>query len=222
MPNRKKVAINIISSSKISAPLKIGDLEEKRIVPNMMIRRRLTRNAKIMLYLSDKCGFSANNGMGKVVYGSCYSEIQTTVVISNSILHNTPISPTSFQNSVYNSAPSYFSLINKDKDEIITISSGMNSSRDALKTAVLQALVSGERVFCVCTECLNIENIQEINRCTTFLEAGAGIVLEVAKDASDARELEELKDDGIIDSLQDLISVVNMHKNGIEKVLVEL
>ena len=218
----KKVALNIISSSKISAPTKIDDLEEKRIIPNMMIRRRLTRNAKIMLYLSDKCGFSGDEGSGKVVYGSCYSEIQTTVVISNSILNNTPISPTSFQNSVYNSAPSYFSLINKDKDEIITISSGMNSSRDAIKTAALQALVSGEKVFCVATECLNIENIEEVNSCTTFLEAGAGVVLEIAEDSSDAKEIEDLRDEGIIDSLQDLISLVNMHKNGVNKILVEL
>jgi len=218
----KKVALNIVSAHKIYAPIKIDDLEEKRIVPNMMIRRRLTRNAKIMLYLSDKCGFSADDGHGKVVYGSSYSEIQTTVVISNAILNNTPISPTSFQNSVYNSAPSYFSLINKDKDEIITISSGMNSSRDALKTAALQALVSGEKIFCVATECLNIENIEEVNSCTKYLEAGVGVVLEIAKDATGAKELENLSDEGVIGSLQDLISVVNMKNNGIDKILVEL
>ena len=53
----RKVAINILSAAKVYAPKKIENLDEKGIVPKMMVRRRLTRNAKIMLYLADKCGF---------------------------------------------------------------------------------------------------------------------------------------------------------------------
>ena len=68
----KSIAVNIISSAKIYAKVKIDDLEEKRLVPNMMMRRRLTRNAKVLLYLSDKCGFNS----GKVVYGTCFSELK--------------------------------------------------------------------------------------------------------------------------------------------------
>ena len=214
----KKVAINIINAAKIYAPTKIEDLEEKRIVPKMMLRRRLTRNAKIMLYIADKCEF---NG-GKIVYASAFGELQSTVGITDAILSETAISPTLFQNSVYNSAPSYFSLLNGDKDEIITISSGMKSSREALKTAVLQALVSGERVLCVATECLDIQNIQEVNSCTSYLESGAGVVLEIAQDENGAKEIEDLKEDGIIDSLKELISVVNMSEKGERKVFIEL
>lgn len=214
----KKVAINIISAAKIYAPIKIEDLQEKRIVPKMMLRRRLTRNAKIMLYIADKCEFSG----GKIVYASAFGELQSTVGITDAILNETAISPTLFQNSVYNSAPSYFSLLNVDKDEIITISSGMKSSREALKTAALQALVSGERVLCVATECLDIQNIEEVNSCTSYLESGAGIVLEIAKDESGAKEIQDLKEEGIIDSLKDLISVVNMSEKGESKVFVEL
>lgn len=214
----KKVALKIVSAAKIKAPIQIEDLEDKRIVPKMLLRRRLTRSAKVMLYLSDKCGF---NG-GKVVYSSCYSEIQETVTISNSILASEPISPTSFQNSVYNSAPSYFSLVHKDKDEIITISSGMNSSRDALKTAALQALVSGEKILCIGSECLNVKNIEEVNTCTTFLEAGAAVVLELDNNATDAKEIEGNGDRGVIQSLQDLFKVVNMYENGTKTVLIEL
>lgn len=66
----KKVALNIISAAKIYAPTQIEDLDEKRIVPQMMIRRRLTRNAKIMLYIADKCGFTG----GKIVYASAFGE----------------------------------------------------------------------------------------------------------------------------------------------------
>ena len=214
----KKVAVNIISASKIYAPQKIEDLEEKRIVPKMIIRRRLTRNAKIMLFIADKCAF---NG-GKIVYASAFGELQSTVGITDAIVNETQISPTLFQNSVYNSAPSYFSLLNEDKDEIITISSGMKSSQDALKTAALQALVSNEKVLCVATECLDIKNIQEVNSCTTYLEAGAGVVLEIAEDESGAVDIQELKEEGVIDSLSDLISLVKMYENGVKKVFINL
>ncbi|MCD6173244.1 MAG: beta-ketoacyl synthase chain length factor [Sulfurimonas sp.] len=213
-----RVAVNIISASKIYAPVKIQDLEDKRIVPKMMIRRRLTRNAKIMLYLADKCGFKG----GKIVYASAFGELQSSVGITDSILNKTQISPTIFQNSVYNSAPSYFSLLNSDKDEIITVSAGMKSSKDALKIAALQALVSGERVLCVATECLDIKNIDEVNSCTSYLESGAGVVLEIAQDESDAQEIESLNDNGVIESLADLISVVNMNENGEKKIFIEL
>lgn len=218
MPSRKRVAINVLSAAKIAAPTKIEDLEDKRIVPKMMLRRRLTRNAKIMLYIADKCEFTG----GKIVYGSAFGELQSTVGITDAILNDTQISPTLFQNSVYNSAPSYFSLLNGDKDEIITISSGMNTSLASLKTAALQALVSGESVLCVATECLDIANVEQVNACTSFLEAGAGVVLEIAEDESGAVEIEDLSEEGIIDSLSDLMSLVNMSEKGSTKVFITL
>ena len=213
-----KVAINIISAFKVYADIKIEDLEEKRIVEKMIIRRRLTRNTKIMLYLADKCRFTN----GKIVYASAFGELQSTVGITDSILNDTSLSPTLFQNSVYNSAPSYFSMLNGDKDEIITISSGMKSSLDAIKTASLQALISGERVLCVATECLDIARINEVNSCTKYLEAGACVVLEIAKNKQDAREIQEYKEEGIIESLQHLMSLVNMKEKGFFKVFIEL
>ena len=54
----KKVALKIVSSAKIYAPIKIENLDEKRLVPHMMTRRRLTRNSKVMVYLSDQCNFT--------------------------------------------------------------------------------------------------------------------------------------------------------------------
>ncbi len=212
----KKVALNIVSSAKIFAPIKIENLNEKKLVPNMMLRRRLTRNAKVMLYLSDQCNFEG----GKIVYGTCFSELEETAKIANSVLEKRLLSPTSFQNSVYNTAPSYFSIINKDRDEIITISSGMKTSLQTLKTAALQALISKQRVLCVCIECLNIKNIEQINRCADYLEAGAAVVLEVCDD--EAVEVEQKQTDGIIGALQDIFSVVNMHENGKNKILMEL
>jgi len=213
-----KIALNIISSAKIFAEKKIEDLDEKRIVPKMILRRRLTRNTKIMLYLADKCGFKN----GKIVYASAFGELQASVGITDAILYKTQLSPTLFQNSVYNSAPSYFSLLNEDTDEILTISSGMNSSDEALKTAALQALISKEQVLCVATECLDIKNIQEINNCTDYLEAGAGVIIEVAQDMNGAKEIEDLKQKGIIKSLEKLMSVVEMSQEKETKIIVEL
>jgi len=214
----KKVAINIIAAAKVFAPKKIEDLEDKRIVPKMMLRRRLTRNAKIMLFIADRCGF----GGGKIVYGSAFGELQSTVGITDAILNGTQISPTLFQNSVYNSAPSYFSLLNSDKDEIITISSGMKTSLAALKTAALQALTSKERVLCVATECLDIENIEEVNSCSAYLESGAGVILEIAEDEDGAVEIEALREEGVIGSLEALFSLVNMQEKKLCKVFIEL
>jgi len=214
----RKIALKVSNAAKIYARSKIENLEEKRLVPNMMARRRLTRNAKVMLYLSDKCGF--NNG--KIVYGSCFSELEETAKIANAVLDGGLLSPTSFQNSVYNTAPSYFSLIKKDTDEIITISSGMKTSKEAIKTAALQALISGEKVLCVCVECINIKNIEEINRCAQYLEAGAAFVLEVSEDFSGAKEIEDKREEGMMDSLKEIMSVVDMYERSIDKILVEL
>lgn len=213
-----RVAVNILHAHKVYAEQKIQDLDEKRIVPKMMIRRRLTRNAKIMLYLADKCEFKG----GKIVYASAFGELQATAGITDAILNEEQISPTLFQNSVYNSAPSYFSLLNGDKDEIITISSGEKSSLDALKTAALQALVSKDRVLCVGTECLDIQRIEEVNTCTSYLESGAGVVLEIAEDEIGAVTLEQMKEDGVIESLQELFSLVEMFERGIKKVFIDL
>ena len=137
-------------------------------------------------------------------------------------LQNEQISPTLFQNSVYNSAPSYFSLLNEDRDEIITISSGKRSSLDAIKTAALQALVSGEKILCVATECLDINRIEEVNSCTKYLESGAAVVLEIAQDDTDAVEMDDLKEDEIIESLQELFTLVRMSECGVKKVFVSL
>ncbi len=63
----KTVALNIISAAKIYAPKKIENLDEKRLAPNMIMRRQLTRDSKVMLFLADKCNFKG----GKIVYGSC-------------------------------------------------------------------------------------------------------------------------------------------------------
>ncbi|WP_345976825.1 beta-ketoacyl synthase chain length factor [Sulfurimonas sp. HSL3-7] len=163
----------IRAMAKVAANESCDNLDEKRIVPKMMLRRRLTRSARIMVYLADACGFSE----GSVVYGSAYGEMQATADIVGAIDANEPISPTAFQNSVYNTAPSYFSLLHGNKEEILTVSSGDDTSANVLQTGALQAVIKGKEVLLVCSEAINIPNIDEVNTCTDYLESGVALTL---------------------------------------------
>jgi len=168
-----KMNFIVKTTAKVAAETKCETLDEKRIVPKMMLRRRLTRAARIMVYLADACDFRD----GAVVYGSAYGEMQATADIVGAIDANEPISPTAFQNSVYNTAPAYFSLLHKNKNEILTISSGDDTSKNVLQTGALQAVTTGSEVLLVCSEAINIPNIEEVNSCTDYLESGVALIL---------------------------------------------
>jgi len=215
----KEVAIEILKAHTVFAPKKIEDLREKELVKQMMLRRRLTRNAKIMLYLADKCGYKGEN----VVYGSAYGELQATVGITNAIAQNTPISPTLFQNSVYNASPSYLSLLHKAKGEMITISSGNNTSFATLQTAALQSLVTSKPVFCVATECFDIERIEELNSCSSYLEAGVGAMIVATTKTDNGKSLQtNLAQEGLPPSLKAMANLEQMFQQGIQKMLISL
>ncbi len=168
-----KLNFIVKATATVSAESKCENLDEKRIVPKMMLRRRLTRSARMMVYLADACDFRK----GAVVYGSAYGEMQATADIVGAIDAKEPISPTAFQNSVYNTAPSYFSLLHGNKEEILTISSGDDTSANVLQTGALQAVTTDAEVLLVCCEAINIPKIEEVNRCTDYLESGAALTL---------------------------------------------
>jgi hypothetical protein len=168
-----KMNFMIKAMAKVSAEESCENLDEKRIVPMMMLRRRLTRSARMMVYLADRCGFSE----GPVVYGSAYGEMQATADIVGAIAAKEAISPTAFQNSVYNTAPSYFSLLHGNREEMITVSSGDATSANVLQTGALQALIKKKEVLLVCCEAINIPNIGEVNSCTGYLESGVALTL---------------------------------------------
>jgi len=162
------VHLEILATSGIFAPQKIEELDDKRLVPKMMLRRRLTRAGKIMIYLSDRCGFEN----GPIVYGSAFGELQATADIVGAIRDGVTISPTAFQNSVYNTAPSYCSILAENRHEILTLSSGDATSADVVATTALQALLHGGTVLMACTETLDIPGIDAVNRCSDYLEMG--------------------------------------------------
>lgn len=171
-----KVSLEIIASEVTCADQKIDDLREKEIVPKMMLRRRLTRASKIMLYLAESCRFK----QGAVVYGSAYGELPAIAEILSAIYSHDAISPTAFQNSVYNTPASYFSILHQNYEEILTVSSGDQTSQDVLKTAALQALYHQTDVLALCTETINIDNINEVNSCSQYLESGVACRLRLS------------------------------------------
>ncbi len=171
------INLEILNSSYIHDKVQIDELNTKELVPKMVTRRRLTRASKIAIYLASQCKFQD----GRVVYGTAYGELAATANILNSINEKEQISPTSFQNSVYNTAVSYLSMINKNKNEIMTISNGDNTSLNILKSGAIKAL-DGDTILLMGIETLNIPNIDQINRCIDFLECGAALKVRVTQE----------------------------------------
>lgn len=171
-----KINLEILNSAYIYSKNDIQDLNTKELVPKMMLRRRLTRASKIAIYLAHQVGIKNE----RILYGSSFGELPATANILNSICAKEPISPTSFQNSVYNTAASYLSILTNNKNEIITISSGDKTSSNLLKAAAVKSL-DGDEIVLIVTETLNIDNINEVNTCIDNLECGVALKVRLTK-----------------------------------------
>ena len=168
-----KVNIEIVKKALIHHPLKIENLNDKELVKKMMIRRRLSRSSKILIYLASECDFKA----GSVVYGSSYGELGDSVTILEAINSTDAVSPTAFQNSVYNTAPSYHSIVQGNTDEIVTLSSGDNTSYAVMQQGAL-ALQSKDEVFVCAIEAMSFDGVDVLNRCRDELEYGLAFVIK--------------------------------------------
>lgn len=172
-----KINLEILDSAYVYAPQEIEVLHTKELVPKMMTRRRLTRAAKIAVYLADKVSFVK----GRIVYGSSFGELDVTAKILDAINKNEAISPTHFQNSVYNTAISYLSMLSNNENEMMTIASGDNTSENILKAGAIKAM-DGDILLLIGTETLNIEKIEEVNACIDFLEVGVALKVKVTQE----------------------------------------
>ena len=167
-----KINIEITQKALIHHPQKIENLNEKELVKKMMIRRRLSRSSKILVYLANACQFT----QGKMIYGSAYGEILDTSNILEAIKNAQSVSPSAFQNSVYNTAASYHSIIHQHSAEILTLSCGDNTSYRVMQEAAL-TLCKEEKVFVSCVEAVNFKGITSVNICNTELEYGLAFTL---------------------------------------------
>jgi hypothetical protein len=197
-----KINLEIVESAFIFAPEEIADLNTKALVPKMLFRRRLTRAAKIAIYLADRVNFER----GRIVYGSSFGELLSTANILDSIEKKEPISPTAFQNSVYNTAVSYLSILTSNHEEIMTISSGDNTSLDILKVGAVKAM-DGDTLLLIATETLHIDRIEEVNHCIDYLECGVALKVKVSKEAATINLAAHTNDENFPRSLLHMIHI---------------
>jgi hypothetical protein len=203
------INLKILNSAYIYDECEINELNTKELVPKMVLRRRLTRCAKVAMYLANRVEY--NNE--RVVYGSAYGEVPATTNILNSIIKNEPISPTQFQNSVYNTAVSYLSMISKNEKEITTVSS---SSKKVLECGAIKAL-DGDKLLLIATECINIDKIEEINSCIKYLESGVAMVVEYTTDKKTIEYNDKV--DGFAPSIATMIDIAQKFDNTKENII---
>lgn len=198
-----KINLEIIESCCVYAKEQIEDLKTKELVPKMVTRRRLTRASKIAVYLASQVNY--NNE--RIIYGSAFGEFPATDNILKSISVKEPISPTHFQNSVYNTAVSYLSILSNNDKEIMTISSGDKTSKDILKAGAIKTL-DGDEILLIVTETLNIENIKEFIDDVEQIECGVALKVKFTSKESNIK-LNSSNDLKLPASVVELFNIAN-------------
>ena len=169
-----KINLEILDAFYLFDKDSIEELNTKELVPQMVFRRRLTKASKLVIEALHK--IDAKNS--RIIYGSSFGELLSSSNILKAILDESMLSPTDFQNSVYNTAVSYASILFENKNEILTISSGDETSLKVLKAGAIKALDNDEVVL-ICSETINIANIQEVNSCIDFLESVVALKVKI-------------------------------------------
>ena len=211
-----KVNLEILSSAYLLGEKSLELPRIKELVPQMMVRRRLTKAAKIAVELLNSVEQFDN---GRIICGSAFGELETTANILNAICDEQPISPTDFQNSVYNTAVSYLSILYHNHNEILTISSGDKTSLNVLKAGALKAL-DGDVLLLLCFETLNIPNIEQVNHCTDFLESGVALVVRVTEETA-TLTLQKSELVGVPNSISEMLYLAQS-ANALNKAIVEV
>lgn len=212
-----KINLEILDAFYLYHKNSIEDLNTKELVPQMMLRRRLTKASKLVIEALAK--IDAKNS--RIVYGSSFGELATSANILKAILEDDMLSPTDFQNSVYNTAVSYASILFENKNEMMTISSGDNTSLKVLKAGAIKAMDKDEIVL-VCSETLNIENIEEIGTCVDYLECIVALKVKITnKDSNIKISHDNL--DGFPNPIKDMLSIAkNFDRKKINIISIDL
>jgi hypothetical protein len=166
-----QINLEILGFATVEDAEKCSALNEKVIVSDMMLRRRLTRNARIALYLADQLG----DWNSPIVIGNAYGEVAETFDILKSIASHETVSPTAFQNSVHNTPASYLSIVGQNKGYVTTVSDLHETAEAVLKVGAVKSL-SAESIVLIVTDAIDFEHIDELNRCgITRKECGVAL-----------------------------------------------
>lgn len=202
-----KINLQIVSSAYLLGEKSIETLRTKELVPKMIIRRRLTRAAKLLVQLQDLVAFKN----GRIICGSAYGELDVSAKILQAIANHEPISPTDFQNSVYSTAVSYLSILSQNQNEILTVSSGENTAKAVLKAGAIKAL-DGDEILLACFETMDIENIEEVNHCIDFLESAVALKVRVTSQKANIKVAKSVTK-GVAHSISELLHVAQIAPN---------
>lgn len=168
-----QINLEILNFAHVEDPQKCTALNEKAVVSDMMLRRRLTRNARIALYLTDKIG----DFTSPIVIGNAYGEVAESFDILRCIAARETVSPTAFQNSVHNTPASYLSIVGQNKGYITTVSDLHKTSASVLKVGAVKSL-KFETLLLIVSDSIDFERVSELNRCGIVLKE-CGIALKV-------------------------------------------
>lgn len=212
-----KINLEIIDASYLIGEKEVENLNTKELVPKMVLRRRLTRASKLVIELMSNLDYKD----GRIIYGTSFGELLASSNILNAILKEDILSPTDFQNSVYNTAVSYASIIQKNTSEILTISSGEETSLKVLKVGAIKALDEDE-ILLICSETLNIKNIEEVNHCVDFLESAVALKVRVCEEKANI-SFENMKNEAYPKSIEHIMHIAkNFQKNNKNIIEVEI
>ena len=211
-----KINLKILNTHFVSAQEKCENLEEKTLVPKMMLRRRLTRGSKVAIYLASKVNYTNQ----RIVFGSAYGEAKATIDIIDAIYNKTLLSPTAFQNSVHNTPVSYLSILSENTNEVVTVSDLFDTSLSVLKTGAIKALKK-DKLLLMCVDSFNIEKVAQLNKCNVSdLESGVAMLVEITQEPANIF-LENQKFSELSPSLWQMIEI--HHKaTTIENPIVEI
>ena len=211
-----KINLKILNTHFVSAQEKCENLEEKTLVPKMMLRRRLTRSSKVAIYLASQ----VNYGNERIVFGSAYGEAKATIDIIDAIYNKTLLSPTAFQNSVHNTPVSYLSILSENTSEVVTVSDLFDTSFSVLKTGAIKALKK-DKLLLMTVDSFNIEKVAQLNKChVKDLESGVAMLVEVTQEPANIF-LENEKFSNVSPSLYQMLEIHNKATNS-ENPIVEI
>lgn len=175
-----QINLEVLSIVRVEDLQKCTTLNEKTIVTDMMLRRRLTRNSRIAIYLCD----ALKGWELPVIIGNAYGEVAETYDILKSIISKQTVSPTAFQNSVHNTPASYLSIVGKNKGYITTVSDLNVTSESVLRVGAVKSLGFGKMLLIV-SDSLDFERFDKLNRCgINTKECGIGLIVRHTDEAA--------------------------------------
>ena len=146
--NRYKFYINKYAFVKDEIP----DLS---FIP-MLMRRKLDNFGKAALY--SLYNVYKENTQNKLIFASCYGDIERVKKLINQRQEEDEISPTGFSFSVHNATIGLFSLLNSIKSSYNSISAGKDTFTNALLEAILESKTT-PIIFCYAEHNEKLESI---------------------------------------------------------------